>query len=86
MEITRPKSRQIMPEHAKQVFKGKMFDVYQWEQELYDGTTTIFERLKGPDTVVIFPVLEDGRILLTEQELPGKMPFIAATGGRNERA
>lgn len=82
MNIPRPKSKQPIPEHAKKVFQGVLFDTYQWEQDLYDGTKTTFEKLKRPDTVVIFPVLDDGRILLTEQEQPGKEPFIGATGGR----
>ncbi len=82
MNIERPVSKQPLPENAKLVFKGEIFDVYQWEQEMYDGTKEIFEKLKRPDTVVIFPVLPDGRILLTKQEQPGKKPFIAATGGR----
>ena len=60
-----------------------MFDVYQWEQEMYDGTMAVFEKLKRPDTVVVFPVLPDGRILLIEQEQPGGFgPFISAPGGR----
>lgn len=82
MKIERPKSKQPIPPHAKRVFRGVVFDVYQWEQELYDGTRTIFEKLKRPDTVVVFPVLPDGQIILTEQEQPGKAPFIGATGGR----
>jgi len=82
MQIPKPKSSQPIPEHAKMVFKGVIFDVYQWEQELYDGSKVIFEKLKRPDTVVVFPVLPDGKIILTEQEQPGKAPFIGATGGR----
>lgn len=82
MKIEQPQSQQPIPENAKLVFKGKIFDVYQWEQELYDGSTRIFEKLKRPDTVVVFPVMDDGRILLTEQEQPGKDYFIGATGGR----
>jgi len=82
MEINRPKSKQPIPDNAKKVFDGVLFDVYQWEQKLFDGTTTVFEKLKRPDTVVVFPVLDDGRIILTEQEQPGKEPFIGATGGR----
>jgi ADP-ribose pyrophosphatase YjhB (NUDIX family) len=31
---------------------------------------------------VVYPVLPDGKIILTEQEQPGKEPFISATGGR----
>ncbi len=49
---------------------------------MFDGTTKTFEKLKRPDTVVVFPVLPDGKIILTEQEQPGKKPFIGATGGR----
>ncbi len=82
MEIQRPRSKQPIPEHAQKVFKGILFDVYQWEQKMFDGTTATFEKLVRPDTVVVFPVLPDGRIILTEQEQPGKLPFIGATGGR----
>ena len=82
MDGKRPKSKQPIPDSAKKVFEGVLFDVYQWEQELFDGTKTTFEKLKRPDTVVVFPVLDNKKILLTEQEQPGKEPFIGAAGGR----
>jgi len=82
MPTPRPQSKQPIPDHAKKVFTGVIFDVYQWEQKMYDGTTKTFEKLKRPDTVVIFPVLSDGTILLTEQEQPGREPFIDAPSGR----
>ncbi len=82
MNIQRPKSKQPIPENAKMVFKGEMFDVYQWEQELFDGTIKTFEKIKRPDTVAVFPVLDDGKILLLEQEQPGKNPYIGTPGGR----
>lgn len=82
MEIKRPISAQPIPDNAEKVFSGVIYDVYQWEQKLYDGSTATFEKLKRPDSVVIFPVLDDGYIILTEQEQPGREPFIAATGGR----
>ena len=82
MNIDRPKSKQPLPENAKKVFGGVMFDVYQWEQEMFDGTKETFEKLKRPDTVTVFAVLDDGKIVLTKQEQPGKEPFIAAAGGR----
>ncbi|OGI61195.1 hypothetical protein A2814_01805 [Candidatus Nomurabacteria bacterium RIFCSPHIGHO2_01_FULL_38_19] len=59
-----------------------LFDVYQWEQEMFDRTKTTFEKLRRSDTVIVFPVLDDGKILLTEQEQPGKEPFIGVAGGR----
>lgn len=82
MKIERPQSKQPIPEHAKLVFKGKIFDTYQWEQEMYDGSKVTFEKIKRPDTVVVFPILDDGTILLTEQVQPGRDPFIDAPSGR----
>ncbi len=83
MEIPRPESRQPIPPHAKKVFTGVMFDTYQWEQQMFDGSTATFEKLKRPDTVVVFPIMDDGRIILTEQEQPGKTSgFVGAAGGR----
>ncbi|KKT01193.1 MAG: NUDIX hydrolase [Candidatus Nomurabacteria bacterium GW2011_GWF2_43_8] len=83
MGIKRPESKQPIPKNAKKVFKGVIFDVYQWEQEMFDGTKVVFEKAKRIlDNVTIFAVLPDGKILLTEQEQPGKAPFIGGTGGR----
>jgi len=83
MEIIRPDSKQPIPDDAKKVFKGVLFDVYQWEQKLFDGTTTTFEKLKRPDTVTVYPVLDDGKILLLQQEQPGKTNVFTGTpGGR----
>jgi 8-oxo-dGTP pyrophosphatase MutT (NUDIX family) len=83
MEIIRPQSKQPIPGNAKKVFSGVLFDVYQWEQKMFDGSTATFEKLKRPDTVVVFPVMDDGRIILTEQEQPGRTSgFIGAAGGR----
>lgn len=84
MNIEHPKSKQPIPENAKRVFKGVIFDIYQWEQEMFDGTNAIFERAKRQDAVAVFPVLPDGRILLNKEEQPGKPPFIGTPGGRVE--
>ncbi len=85
MNIPRPKSKQPLPENAKKVFSGVIFDVYQWQQKMFDGSIEIFEKLKRPDTVVVFPITNDGKILLTQQEQPGKEPFIGAAGGRVDK-
>lgn len=82
MEIKRPLSKQPIPEYAKKVFAGKIFYVYQWDQELYDGSSATFEKLKRPDSTVVYPVLPDGRILLLKQEQPGRELFISTAGGR----
>jgi ADP-ribose pyrophosphatase len=82
MKIERPKSKQSLPEDAKRVFKGVIFDVYQWEQELYDGTKTVFEKLKRPDSALVIPVTTEGKIIMSYQEQPRKTPFIGFIGGR----
>lgn len=82
MTISRPESDQPIPPDAQKVFEGVVFDVYQWEQKLFDGTTATFEKLKRPDTVLTFPVLDDGRIVLIEQQQPGSKTCIGAPGGR----
>jgi len=80
--IERPKSKQPLPENAKLVFKGVMFDTYQWEVDGYDGSKRLFEKLKRPDTAMIIPVTEDGKIIVALQEQPHKPPFIGTVGGR----
>lgn len=81
MNIPYPKSRQPLPDNAKCVFKGKIFSVYQWQQELYDGTKTIFEKIKRPATVMVLPVTDQGKIILTKQSQPVEGEFIGSIGG-----
>ena len=69
---------------AKMVFHGEIFDVYQWQQKMYDGTFATFERLRRADTVCVIPILNDGRILVTKQEQPGRT-FLGFPGGRVEK-
>lgn len=82
MRVVRPQSAQPIPEDAKCVFEGVLFDVYQWEQALFDGSKVVFEKVRRPDTVVVVPVLPDGSVLLSRQEQPGRSSFISALGGR----
>ncbi len=73
----------LVPEHSQRVFKGKIFDVYQWEQELYDGTKTTFEMLKRPDSVHTIAI-KDEKIIVLEQEQPGIGSFYSFPGGRSD--
>jgi ADP-ribose pyrophosphatase len=81
-KIQKPKSLQPLPSHAKRVFKGKIFDVYQWEQKVFDGSIEIYEKLKRADTIEVIPVTEDGKVILLKEEQPGKKPFLGVAGGR----
>ncbi len=84
MKIPRPTSPEPIPPHAEKVFEGVIFDVFQWQQEMFDGTKATFERLQRIDGVAVIPILEDGRILLCEQEQPNRAPYISAFGGGME--
>lgn len=72
-----------LPENAKKVFQGKIFSVYQWEQELYDGTTATFEALKRLGTIQIIPTSGD-KIYVAHEEQPTRPRSYTFLGGRQE--
>jgi ADP-ribose pyrophosphatase len=82
MKPERPSPKQSIPKGAVRVFKGVIFDVYQWPQKLYDGKTVTFEQLRRPDSVNIIPITQDGKIILGKQEQPGMESFIGTLSGR----
>lgn len=61
----------LIPEKARNVFRGYLFDVYQWDQEMFDGSTETFEMLKRPDTVIVLGVVDNGKIIVNDEEQPG---------------
>lgn len=52
-----PSTAKLIPAEATKVFAGQIYDVYQWPQEMYDGSTETFEMLRRPDTVKIVAIL-----------------------------
>jgi ADP-ribose pyrophosphatase len=74
-----------IPSHAKKVFSGQIYDLYQWEQLMFDGSTHIFEKLKQPDAVTIICVTTDNKILITNEEQPNIGTFVGLPGGRIEQ-
>lgn len=71
-----------MPGDAQKVFQGKIFAVWQWEQKLYDGSYTTFERLSRPDYAFGVGVLDDGNILLLHDEQPDRQTVLTPAGGK----
>ncbi len=76
-----PPKTKLIPEQAELRFAGEIFDVYQWPQELYDGTTATFEMLRRHDTAVVVAI-KDSKIVITRQKQPRKDWFYAYPGGR----
>lgn len=68
---TLPDDAILIPEHAQRVFKGELFDVYQWPQEMFDGSTETFEMLRRPDTIAVIAVDDKGEIIACHEEQPG---------------
>ncbi|CAN5116007.1 hypothetical protein BH11PAT1_BH11PAT1_0280 [soil metagenome] len=72
-----------IPPHAKRVFQGTIFEVYQWDQEMFDGSSATFEALKRPDTIQIIPTNKD-TLFLSHEEQPNKPLSYCFLGGRQE--
>jgi len=74
-----------LPINAKCVFKGKLFDTYQWEQELFDGSYAIFEKIVRLGSVQLICVTKNNKIILLNEEQPHRGKFISIPGGMIER-
>jgi ADP-ribose pyrophosphatase len=76
-----PKDAVLVPEQAAKVFKGIIYDTYQWPQKLFDDSSATFEMLKRPDTVSAVCMV-DGKILVLKEEQPHSGTRISFPGGR----
>lgn len=78
-----PPDAKLIPENAQRVFKGKIFDVYQWQQEMFDGSFEIFEMLKRPDTIKVIAI-KDNQIVIIQEQQPNTDTFIDVPSGRHD--
>jgi ADP-ribose pyrophosphatase len=85
MKKTIPVDSILVPEQAKRVFKGVIFDVYQWRQPLFDETNHTFEMLKRVDTVTAICIVDD-KILVIDDEQPHLGIRRSFPGGRVDDA
>lgn len=95
-----PGRMKLIPEQATCQFRGELFEVYQWPQELFDGSMATFEMLKREDTVVIIALLTpeeqkslgytvddenmEDKIVITYQTQPHQDWFYDYPGGRHD--
>src|SRR6185369_16048565 len=79
-----PAGARLIPKDAKKVFAGKIFNVYHWEQELFNGAKETFEMLGRPDTLQIMAV-KDHKLVVLNEEQPGPgSAFVGLPGGRHD--
>jgi ADP-ribose pyrophosphatase len=72
-----------IPKKACRVFHGVIFDVYQWQQRMYDGTVSPFEALRRRNTVEVIATRGD-TLFIARQRQPGKPWLHSLFGGRQE--
>jgi len=81
-DIIRPISKKPIPKDAKKVFSGELFEIFQWNQKMYDGSYATFEKAKRiTDSVNVLLITDDNKIILTKQQQPGMQEFIGVVGG-----
>jgi ADP-ribose pyrophosphatase len=73
------------PKNAHRVFKGEIFEVWQWPQKMYDGTKETFEMLTRPDTAQVIPVIDDKILILSQKQPDSPKAFYSLAGGRREK-
>lgn len=78
---SRPAPQLQRPPEAICVFTGHLFKVWQWQQQLFDGSQTTFESLSRADTVTIIALDAAGHILITRQQQPAMASFVGLPGG-----
>jgi ADP-ribose pyrophosphatase len=78
------KPREGLPANAQLVFKGVIFEVWQWEQEMFDGTKQTFEKVWRFPTVEIVATVGD-KILIEQQDQPDRKNNITLISGRADQ-
>lgn len=78
-----PPYARTIPSQAKRVFEGVMFDVYQWPQTMFDGSTATFEMAKRPDTVEVLCLVDD-KLLVLHQQQPGSALYYDLPSGAHD--
>lgn len=78
-----PKDAKLIPEESERVFKGEIFDVYQWQQKMFDGSFETFEMLKRSDTIKVIAI-KDNKIVICEEQQPNTDVFFDVPSGRHD--
>lgn len=84
MRTVIPENAKLIPKNATRVFKGQIFDVYQWEQKMYDGSLETFEMLKRPDTIKVIAIKDDKIVILDQEQPDSNKAFYDLPGGRHD--
>jgi ADP-ribose pyrophosphatase len=70
-----------IPSNAELMFSWIRSQIFQWDQDMYDGSVRRFETIRFLDAAFVLPILPNWDILLTRQEQPWRTQFISLPGG-----
>ncbi|NQV00184.1 MAG: NUDIX hydrolase [Parcubacteria group bacterium] len=73
-----------IPKNAIKKFEGILFNVYHYQQKMFDGSYETFERLERKPTVDMLPLVGD-KIIVIDQEQPGTDLYPSMVAGRIEK-
>lgn len=74
-----------IPKEARLVYSGVVFDIFQWEQELFDGSKATFERARRQDSASVVAITPDNKIIVTKQEQPATGEYFGTLGGKVDK-
>lgn len=76
-----PPDAVLIPPEAERVYQGALFDFYQWQQELFDGSHQTFDMVRRPDIVATIGIV-DGKIVTVVDDQPHRGVRVGLPGGR----
>lgn len=77
-----PKKSKKLPKNAKRVFRGVIFDVWHWNQKMFDGSWATFEKLQWADTVNVIATAGEKIVVLRQKQPDWKKSKNTLAGGR----
>ncbi len=78
-----PANAILIPPEATCAFHGIIYDVFQWQQQLFDGSHTTFEMLRRPDTVETIAII-GSQVLVIDEDQPHRGRMVRFPGGRTD--
>ncbi len=74
-----------IPDNAKKVFEGERFSVWQWQQQLFDGSSKVFESVARSDVSTVVTVTNNDKLLFLKEEQSGKPVVYTFPSGTLEK-
>lgn len=78
------KQKKKIPSNAKIVFKGKIFSVWHWDQEMFDGSIQTYEAISRNNSTSVLAITKEKKIIVNFEEQPHIGKFTSIPGGMGE--